>query len=441
MKNRKMKVVLVLGVVVLVATLSFGFVSSVAAKVTLRIFSGDMIFAKTLATKVATQYEKETGVKIIVDTFPYSASHEKTMIELAAGSSSYDLFIADCIWTGEVMASGRVWDIEGYMADPDLPKLNLENLSSYSNPYNTLGGKRYGIVVTENSPELVYRKDLFEEYGIPHPVKTWDAFAEAAEKLTLDRDGDGRVDIYGAVLLEQEQDAGYSEWTFRLIGFKPFEDGKYIFNNKNEPIFNTPKGITALKMLKDVMPFSPPDTLAYGYGEAATAYKQGKIAMVTTWQDMLKDMEDPEFSTVAGKNGYTMIPYVEPDRPYGGIAGGWNIFINKASKNPEEAYKFMAFMSQKFTHEAFAEDGEPGVAYVPIRNSSKWVKEMAFLEPWKNFPGVITIPTQYPEFTEVQRLIWEEIADYLAGNKSAEVAIKDAETKVYKLMERAGYYK
>lgn len=441
MKNRKMKVLLVLGTVVLVASLSFGFVSSVSAGVTLRIFSGDMIFAQTLATTVATQYEKETGVKVIVETFPYSSCHEKTIIELAAGSSSYDLFIADCIWTGEVMASGKVWNLAEFMADPDLPKLNLENLSRYSDPYNTQKGERYGVVVTENSPELVYRKDLFEEYGIPHPVRTWDEFAQAAEKLTFDRDGDGRVDVYGTVLLEQEQDAGYSEWTFRLIGFKPFEDGKYIFNSKAEPAFNTPKGIKALKMLKDVMPYSPPDTLAYGYGEACTAYKQGKIAMVTTWQDMLKDMEDPQFSKVAGKNGYTMIPYVEPDRPYGGISGGWNMFINKASRNPKEAYKFMAWMSGEFTHNAFAEDGEPGIAYTPIRNSSKWVKEMAFLKPWQEFPGVITIPTQYPEFPEVQRLIWEEIADYLAGNKSVEAAIKDAETKVYGLMERAGYYK
>lgn len=441
MKSKKMKVLCVVGAVVLAGSLSFGFVASTGAKVTLRIFSGDMIFAKTLATTVAKRYEKEMGVKVIVETFPYSSCHEKTMIELASGSSSYDLFLCDCIWCGEVMGSGCVWNIEGFMADPDLPKLNLENLSRYSDPYNTYQGKRYGLVVSENSPELVYRKDLFEEYGIPYPTKSWDGFQEAAKKLTLDRNGDGRIDVYGAVLLEQEQDAGYSEWTFRLIGFNPFEDGKYIFNNKAEPIFNTPKGIKALKMLRDVMPYCPPDTLAYGYGEACTAYKQGKIATVTTWQDMLKDMEDPQFSEVAGKNGYTMIPYVEFDRPYGGIAGGWNMFINKASRNPKEAYKFMAWMTEGYAYQAFAEEGEPGVTYLPIRNDPKWQEKMPFLKPWQEFPGVITIPCQYPEFTEVQRLIWEEIADYLAGKKSVEVAVKNAETKVYNLMERAGYYK
>jgi ABC-type glycerol-3-phosphate transport system substrate-binding protein len=427
-------------VTMLIIIIVFSSVVVAADKVTLNIFAPDQIVSEALIDTVGPMYEKETGVKVIVDIFPYSSCHEKTIIELTSNSDAYDLFVMDSIWSGEVMQSGKAWDISRFTADPNLPELNLQNFSSYSDAYSTLNGTRYGIPLSENTPILIYRKDLFEKYGIAE-IKTWDDFYNAAKKLTLDLDNDGKIDIYGTVMTVQEQDPGYSEWTFRLIGFKPFEDGKFIFNDEHKPIFNNPKGIEALERLKSIMPYCPPDTLAYGHGETGITYKEGKIAMLITWQDVLRQMEDPEFSKVVDKNEYVMIPYTEEDHPYGGIASSWTLVINKASKYPEEAYKFMAWLTEGDAYKKFIEAGEPGVAYLPIRNDPEWIKKMPFLKPWQEFSDAITIPTQYSEFTEVQRIIWEEIVAYLADKKSAETALGDAESRVYKLMESAGYYK
>jgi len=428
----------------IILTLIFTFAISVVfagEKITLKIFSPDMIFAKVLEEVVGPEYEKETGVKVETEIFPYPNCHSKIMIELSSKSNSYDFFVADCPWAGEMMKSGGLLDLNRFMANPKLPKLNLDKLSSFSDQYCMVGDKRYGIVMSENTPELVYRKDLFEKYGIDD-IKTWDDFYKAAKKLTLDLDGDGKIDIYGTVINMQEQDGGYSELTYRLMGFKAFEDGKYyILNEEGKPILNNSVTLRALEMLKSIKPYCPPSTLGYGYAEASTAYKLGKIAMIVSWQDQFKGIEDPNFSKVVGKNKYTILPYVEEDRPFQGEVGGFEIFMNKSSKNPEEAYKFLTWLAKGDAYLKFAEAGEPGVASLPFRNDPKMIEAHPYLGPWQNIEAGYILPVRFPEFTEIQRIGWEEISNYLADKKTAQDALDDAESRVYDLMKMAGYLK
>jgi multiple sugar transport system substrate-binding protein len=58
--------------------------------------------------------------------------------------------------------------------------------------------------------QLVYiGLDLFKEAGIPLPEKdwTWDDFVDIANKLTVDKDGDGRVDQFGALFFANTFDS------------------------------------------------------------------------------------------------------------------------------------------------------------------------------------------------------------------------------------------
>ena len=429
---------------IILVTLMFTFVMSVtiaAEEITLTIMAPDMNWATVLKNVIGPQYERETGVKVITEIFPSIVCHTKIMIEISSGSDSYDIYHTDCIYTGEVMNSGGVIDLEGFMADPNLPKLNLDQLSSLSDAYCYLGDTRYGMVISETTPMFMYRKDLFEKYGIGE-VKTWDDFYEAAKKLTLDVDGDGRTDIYGTVINMQEQDGGYSEFIYRLLGFKVFEDNDYILNNDGKPIFNNSKAIKALETLKSIMPFCPPDTLSYGYGEVALGYKQGKIAMVVSWQDQFKEIEDPDFSDVVGLNGYSVLPYFEEDRTFQGSVGGFQLFINKNSKHQEEAYKFFTWLAKGDAYIQMAEGGEPGVASIPYRTDPKMLVNKPYLGPWKDITNAYIIPVRFPEFTEIQRIVYEEVDAYLADrHKTAQEALDAAESRVNSLMESAGYFK
>ena len=60
----------------------------------------------------------------------------------------------------------------------------------------TVDGKTWGIPDWAMHTSVWYRKDLFEQHGIDIP-KDWEVFKAAAEKLCIDENGDGNIDIYG----------------------------------------------------------------------------------------------------------------------------------------------------------------------------------------------------------------------------------------------------
>ena len=49
---------------------------------------------------------------------------------------------------------------------------------------------------------------------------------------------------------------------------------------------------------------------------------------------------------------------------------------------------------------------------------------------WKDIKNTAYIPVWFEAFTEVQRIIWEEVANSLAGKKTSEQAMQDAEKRV-----------
>ncbi|HEY7036437.1 MAG TPA: sugar ABC transporter substrate-binding protein [Thermomicrobiales bacterium] len=59
-----------------------------------------------------------------------------------------------------------------------------------------------GIPQNASSLAVYYNLDLFEEFKVPFPADDWDwpTFASTAARLTVDRDGDGRIGVYGLAI-------------------------------------------------------------------------------------------------------------------------------------------------------------------------------------------------------------------------------------------------
>ena len=56
-------------------------------------------------------------------------------------------------------------------------------------------GSYFGLVHAAGTSLLVYRKDWAEEKGLK-PPKTWDDLLVNAKALTMDRTGDGKIDVH-----------------------------------------------------------------------------------------------------------------------------------------------------------------------------------------------------------------------------------------------------
>ena len=400
----------------------------------LRILTMNLPFGEALRDEIAKEYEAATGTKVITDLTPYDTLQEKVFLEMGAGSSSYDIFTTDCIWVGAAINNGWALSVEDQKAQkPDLPDIKWDSVIPSALPYIAdLNGKKYGIPATLTTPSLIYRKDLFDKYGLKPPA-TWAEYFELLEKGKQALEADGQKDMFATTLIQASQDPGYSDWTFHLFGHGPIKDGQYILDKEGNPIFNEQgRGVAALDALHKVAPYCPPGFLGFDYGEAANLYGSGKALMLLTWNDFYADMEK-EGAVVKGLNGYVAIPRHEQQvNP----VGGFQLFINSKSKNAEEAYKFFAWMMDGRGFELIRMKGEKGILTPTDLKNPDVLKENPFLDTWNHIETTAYIPVWFEQFTEVQRIIWEEVAASLAKQKSSQDAMAEAESRVREVMGR-----
>jgi ABC-type glycerol-3-phosphate transport system substrate-binding protein len=400
----------------------------------LRILTMNLPFGEALRDEIAKEYEAATGTKVITDLTPYDTLQEKVFLEMGAGSSSYDIFTTDCIWVGAAINNGWALSVEDQKAQkPDLPDIKWDSVIPSALPYIAdLNGKKYGIPATLTTPSLIYRKDLFDKYGLK-PPGTWAEYFELLEKGKQALEADGQKDMFATTLIQASQDPGYSDWTFHLFGHGPIKDGQYILDKEGNPIFNEQgRGVAALDALHKVAPYCPPGFLGFDYGEAANLYGSGKALMLLTWNDFYADMEK-EGAVVKGLNGYVAIPRHEQQvNP----VGGFQLFINSKSKNAEEAYKFFAWMMGGRGFELIRMKGEKGILIPTDLKNPDVLKENPFLDTWNHIENTAYIPVWFEQFTEVQRIIWEEVAASLAKQKSSQDAMTEAESRVREVMGR-----
>ncbi len=407
----------------------------------LRLLSANMPYGVALRDTIPAEFKAATGIDLMTEVSAYETLQEKVFVELPAASSSYDIFNTDCIWTGALINNGWVASVEDIKQEhPDLPDIQWDNVNPASAAYcSDLEGKHYGIPANLSTPAFAYRKDLFEKWGLEPPT-TWDEYFVLLEAIKQAAEKDGMTDFYPTCMLMREQDAGYSDWTFRLFGYGPIRDGMFIFDKKHEPIFNVDgRGVMALETLHRTLPYCPAGTLNFDYADANNLYNTGKAAILMTWCDMYSQTEDPALSQVAGKNGYLPLPKHVGGQQYN-PTGGFMLFINKASKDPVGAYKLFNWIVAGRGYELFKESGEVGILTKVDQSDPEVLKALPFLEVWGKIENYTTIPVWYPRFTEMQRIIWEEVAAALAGDKSDQEAMQSAEDRVRAIMTEEGYY-
>jgi len=273
---------------------------------------------------------------------------------------------------------------------------------------------------------------LFEEAGLSGPPKNWSEFADYAKRLTKDTDGDGDIDQYGLIWHGGIPDSAYTDWLARVLGMKlPEGQTEFIFNpDVSKTVFmDHDYGVKAVEMVMDVAEFGPPGALAFGYGEFIQAIQQGIGAMFLTWNVIMAEFENPETSKVAGKVGYTAIPFDEEKNI---IAGGWHMGINSQSNNAEEAYKFLAWIGSDEGQLAMIEKGAMTPYKQFIFDSEEWTNKypiMAATAEAGADANVMAFPLT-PKFVEMQQIMYEQLQAAFSGVKSPEKAMTQAAKEI-----------
>lgn len=228
-------------------------------------------------------------------------------------------------------------------------------------------------------------------------------------------------------------------WTWS--GFFVAYGGQY-FDDNMLPTINSPEAIAATEYYVNLVKnYAPEGATNYGWEENRIAFEQGRAAMTIDASVNAGYAEDPEKSRVAGKVGYAVIPKA---RDYGINLSLHSLYISQYSQNKEAAFEFIKWATSKET-QARALQIEP----IPTSTSIHTWNLPEYAEKYSVFMdahfesvekgNLVYVPT-LAETAEIYDTISVHIADAIAGTKTVEQALNDANDAVFRIMEEAGYY-
>ena len=148
----------------ILAGIGFLLASSTSALATdLTIFWAEWDPANYLQ-QLVNEYTKETGVKITVETTPWSDFQTKTFAEFNAHGDAYDMVVGDSQWLGAGFHRRALCRAHRFRegAQPR-PKLMAPATMKYYSEYPGDSGHYWSVPLEGDAVGWAYRKDWFED--------------------------------------------------------------------------------------------------------------------------------------------------------------------------------------------------------------------------------------------------------------------------------------
>ncbi|OPH53322.1 ABC transporter substrate-binding protein [Paenibacillus ferrarius] len=291
-------------------------------------------------------FEKETGIKVNVESFFEDQLTQKLTVQFTSGSATPDVFMYRPLQEGKLFyKNGWVQPLDDFAQkakDYDFNDFSKSAIGS-----TTVDAKLAGIPIITEQEILYYRKDLLQKAGIAVP-KTLDELTAAVKKLH-----DPKNEMYGFVARGQR-----SPLVTQVSSFLYSEGADFTTGDKAS--INTPEALKAFTtygtLLKD---YAPPGVLNMSWPQAFGIFAQGKVAFLTDANSLYQNATDPAKSKVSDQVGFAVFP--------GGKAGSkpysitsWGLAMNAKSANKDATWAFIQWATSKDVVLKTQQKGNPG---------------------------------------------------------------------------------
>ncbi|WP_330291896.1 ABC transporter substrate-binding protein [Streptomyces sp. NBC_00576] len=391
----------------------------------------------------AAHFTKETGIKVNFTVLPENDVRDKISQDFANQAGQYDVATLSNYEIPIYARNGWLHEMNTYVAK-DSAYDEQDVLTPMRQSLTGDDGKLYGQPFYGESSFLMYRKDVFDAKGLtmpPHP--TWTQVADLAAKADGAESGMKGICLRGL--------PGWGEVMAPLTTVVNTFGGTWFDRNWKARL-DSPEWQRAVNFYVDlVRDHGESGAPQSGFAECLNNMTQGKVAM---WYDATSAAGSLESanSPVKGKIGYVPAP-VEKTESSGWLYT-WAWGIQKASRNPDDAWKFVSWASSKQYEELVGD--EIGWSNVPAgkrastyENAAYRQEAAAFQEMTKeaiegarpNDPGVQPRPAPgiqfvgIPEFTDLGTKVSQEISAAIAGRQSVESALRKSQKLAEEISE------
>jgi multiple sugar transport system substrate-binding protein len=379
------------------------------------------------------EFEKLTGIKVTLESFPEDQYRNKRTIELNAGGKVDGYMIMPGQDDLHYWKAGWLQPLDGYISDPTLTDAawDLKDFFGSFNKASSVEGKQIGIVINAETSLLSYRKDLFTRFKLKVP-ETMKELEETA-KFFHNKEVDGKKMV--GITLRGKGAAATSQWVDFLYSF-----GGSWTNAQGKSNFASPQSIAAFKFYGDLLRnYGPQGGSMLHWAESTSMFMEGKAAMIYDANVFRALYENPKESKVVGKVGYAVIPAGPAGRlPH---VSNWSLSISKNStpERQKASWLFVQWATNKSNCLGAL------LAGVPAGRASAWnspeykskdrnpdwtagtMKSFEIGQPQWN-PPVINVP-------EIRDITGQVIVDAIEG-KDVTASAKKAAELMDRKMER-----
>jgi multiple sugar transport system substrate-binding protein len=334
-------------------------------KVTIVFKHGKIAGDSEALARLLEQFEiQNPDIRIKDETLPATTDqqHQFYVINLEGESSDFDVFSMDVIWVPELARAGWLKDLSHL-----LPAEKRGEFFAGPMDAVTYDDRVYAVPWYIDAGVLYYRKDLLEKYGLS-PPETWEELVRQASVITA-----AEPDIYGFIW----QGKQYEGLVCNVLEYMWGNGGTVV--RDREVLIDSPQNRRALAFMAELIYEHriTPDFVTTAIEETTRhIFGNGKAVFMRNWPYAWNIFERPG-SPVRGKVGVAVLPSFAGHKPASTL-GGWQLGINRYSKHPEEAERFIEFLTSYETQKAVALT----IGYKPTRRSLYEDEELMAAQPF-----------------------------------------------------------
>ena len=401
--------------------------------------NGDMIRMQKLTEDFTAQHP---DIKVEWVTLEENILRERVTTDIATRGGQYDVLT---IGTYEV----PIWGKQGWLVSlNDLPAdYDIDDLLPAIRGGLTVDGNLLASPFYGESSMVMYRTDLMEAAGMTMPeAPTWADIEAAAAAMTNTETG-----VYGVCLRGK---AGWGE-NMAFLTAMSNSFGARWFDENWVPQFDQPEWKATLDFYLNLMTkYGPPGASNNGFNENLTLFNQGKCGM---WIDatVAASFVTGKDSTVADKVGFALAPDNGLGKR-GNWLWAWSLAIPSSSQKQDAAKAFINWATNK-DYLALVAEKEGWANVPPGTRTSLYANEEYAKVPFAKMtidsinaadptnPTVKPVPyvgvqfVAIPEFQGLGTSVGEILSAALAGQKTADEALAEAQALVADEMKASGY--
>jgi multiple sugar transport system substrate-binding protein len=343
------------------------------------------------------------------------------ILAAVVGNAPPDLLWFNATITGQLVELNAIRPLDDWLAASSV-RDEIDPVLFESMHYQ---GHTWSVPFGTNNVAVFYRPSLFEAVGITQLPRTWEELRQVARKLTIDTNGDKRVDQHGMLL-----PLGKGEFAvFLWLPFMWSGGGELVGDGKQEArtvSLDNQGAIAALQFWRNLIDDGSAILSLPERGFEIDSFLSGKVAMQLTGPWTLGQLN-------ATGVDFGVFPIPAAASRATGI-GGENLFVFKTTPQKEKAALTFA---EYVLSEEFQTQWAVGTGYLPVnlkaRQSDKYQAFAAEQPTVKVFLEQAKYGRSrpiFPGYSRVSESLGRALEAVLLGKSSPAEALKAAQQRL-----------